>query len=508
LLTALGRLGPGHGFLLAGLTFACVLMRFVRWQYLCRRAGVRVPTRRSLSIYLASLAGIATPAYLGETIRCALLRREFGVPIRRTLPIWVAERVLDFASIGLLAAVAASGSGWVFAAAVVATGGLIVAGELVPGPVSDSRGTGRGPQRTIFALSALGLSLLAWLPAMPILSVAASGLGLDLSMLDGMRVYGASTLGGGMTLVPAGMVAVGSLAIVQLEALGLAATDAVASVSVMRLATAGLTLAIGGAFLLAELRALTARPAPALHFDTIADDYLNQFSPHIWDLLLGRKTALITGAIGGTGGTGLDLGCGLGLQSRALRERGYRVIGIDPAHGLLRRAKADGTPSVTGSALALPFADGVLDFVYTVGVLHHLDGAAAQRAACGEVARVLKPGGAFIVHETNPKNPLFRLYMGYVFPVLRSIDEGIEHWIDADRWTEVAGLRLEKVHYFTFLPDFLPRSLMRIALPLERWLERGPARTFSVHYMAVMKKVVGESPVTSAPRTRITASTG
>jgi hypothetical protein len=98
--------------------------------------------------------------------------------------------------------------------------------------------------------------------------------------------------------------------------------------------------------------------------------------------------------------------------------------------------------------------------------------------------------------------------MGYVFPVLRSIDEGIEHWIDADRWTKVAGLRLEKVHYFTFLPDFLPRSLMRIALPLERWLERGPARTFSVHYMAVMKKVVGESPVTSAPRTRITASTG
>jgi SAM-dependent methyltransferase len=514
LAAAVGRLNPVTGLVLLGLTGACVLLRFVRWQYLLRRAGVRIPTRRSAAIYLASLAGIATPAYLGETLRCALIRREFGIPVRRTLPVWVAERVLDFVSIGLLTAAAASGSGLVFGGSLAAIAVLVVAGELVPGgggaASASAEGAVRPVRRAVFALPALGLSLLAWLPALLVLVVAAAGLGLSVGPLDGMRIFGASTLGGGVTLMPAGMATTGSLAIVQLENVGFAATDAVAAVSVVRLATAGITLAIGGAFLVGELRALSRRPATDLHFDAIAGEYLDQFAPHIWDLLLSRKSALITAAIGEPGGDriGLDLGCGLGRQARAMRERGYRVIGIDPAHNLLDHARRDGTPAAAASALALPFADGSLDFAYTVGVLHHLDGPAAQAAACREIERVLRPGGAFVVHETNPRNPLFRLYMGYVFPVLRSIDEGIEHWIGAERWQSTPGLRLESVQYFTFLPDFLPRPLMRWVLPIERRLERGPFRRLSVHYMAVMRKPVNGEARRPGEATAAAASAG
>jgi len=538
LVVALQRLSPSAGLLLVAITFFCVFLRFLRWQYLCRRIGVRVPTRRSLTIYLASLAGIATPAYIGETLRCALLRREFGAPLRRTLPIWVTERALDFASIGVLAAAGASGSMLVFAAVLGAIALLIVAGELVP--VREAPGWQRA-RRAAFVLPVFGLSLAAWLPAMLVITLAASGLGLDVGVLEGVRIFGTATLGGGLSLLPAGMVTMGGLAIVQLEAAGLALSDAVATVSVVRLATAGITLAIGGVFLLRELRGLRSAPRRELHFDAIADQYLNQFSPHIWELLLGRKTALMTDVLGppqALRGMGVDLGCGLGLQADALRARGYRVIGLDPASNLLRqqlpagitvgaqdRARTahdrtatahdrDGTahdragtgdtpagarPAVAGSALALPFADASVDFVYTVGVLHHLEDESAQRAACAEVARVLRPGGAFIVHETNPNNPLFRLYMSYLFPMLRSIDEGIEHWIPAERWTALPDFRLEDVRYFTFLPDFLPRVLVRLVLPVERWLERGALRKYSVHYMAVMRKAGVAAVATDAP---------
>jgi SAM-dependent methyltransferase len=337
--------------------------------------------------------------------------------------------------------------------------------------------------------AALGLSIAAWLPATLLVTLAAAGLDVHVGILEGMRIFGAATVGGGVSLMPAGMGATGSLAILQLDRLGVGLAAAVVIVSIVRLATAGITLAVGGVFLLVEVRALRAKSAD-VHFDDIADEYIDQFAPHIWDLLLERKTTLIASALppAADAGTGLDLGCGLGRQCRALHERGFRVWGIDAAHNLVRQASATGVTALTGSALELPFEDGSLDFVYTVGVLHHLPGPGAQATAYAEVARVLKPGGAFIIHETNPRNPLFRLYMGYVFPMLRSIDEGIEHWIDPVHLNGIDGLDRVRVEYFTFLPDFLPRPLLRIALGLERRLERSRMRRYSVHYMAVLRK--------------------
>jgi SAM-dependent methyltransferase len=329
-------------------------------------------------------------------------------------------------------------------------------------------------------------------------SLAAGGLGLDVGASDSARIFGLSTLGGGVSLMPAGIGLTGSLAILQLESLGLGVTEAVAVVSLARLASVGLTLAIGVAFLLPELRALGRRPASDRSFDVIADEYLDQFAPHIWDLLLERKTARIREALGppNPSGVGLDLGCGLGFQAAALRACGYPVVGLDPAQKLLRRATERGVPAFSADALSLPLPDESLDFVYTVGVLHHLPGYASQGAASREVWRVLKPGGLFLVLETNPRNPLFRLYMSYLFPLVRSIDEGIELWIDPDQWAGAQGFALEPVRYFTFLPDFLPKWLLRAALPLEQAIERTRLRRYSVHYLAVLRRL----PADAAPR--------
>jgi SAM-dependent methyltransferase len=171
-----------------------------------------------------------------------------------------------------------------------------------------------------------------------------------------------------------------------------------------------------------------------------------------------------------------------------LRRRGYRVLGADASHGLLRAARQGGADAVASDARRLPFRDGSLDFVYVVGVLHHLPGSEAQADAIREVARVLRPGGRFLVQETNTRNPLFRFYMTYVFPLLRTIDEGTEQWIPPTSWSGAPGLRLEALRFFTFLPDFLPRALLPPLLALERRLEGGRFAHFAVHYMAVLRK--------------------
>jgi hypothetical protein len=44
------------------------------------------------------------------------------------------------------------------------------------------------------------------------------------------------------------------------------------------------------------------------------------------------------------------------------------------------------------------------------------------------------------------------------------------------------------VRYITFLPDFIPQTLVRWLGPIERLLERSRLNVFSAHYMAVLEK--------------------
>lgn len=476
------------------LTALCVLVRFFRWQFLMRHAGSRLTERPSLMIYLASLVGTATPAYVGEAIRGAFIRRQFGVPLKVSLFVLVVERLMDVLALALLAAIVAN-AWWmrgVMAGIFVAVVLLLAAMSWLGRAVGASPKVLRILRRPDIALDAFALSLAAWALTAFHVTLAASSLGLNVPLLQSLRVFASSVLLGGLTLMPAGIGTTSSLAMLQLESSGVPLSSALLIVALVRLTTVGATLLVGAVCLFVMLRANTkvATTDAAAHFDEIATEYGDQFQPHVWQHLLERKVGLIAGALAapGAAGKGLDLGCGLGSQCLALAKRGYRVFGMEVATKLAAEARRAGASVAAGSAMELPFRDQSLDFVYAVGVLHHLPDRQAQSVTYQEIARVLRPGGRFVVHETNTRNPLFRFYMGYVFPLLKKIDEGTEWWIEPDRWKVITGLRLVRVDHFTFMPDFIPAWMMKPVLAIDKWLEASWLRPYSVHYMAVLER--------------------
>jgi SAM-dependent methyltransferase len=141
--------------------------------------------------------------------------------------------------------------------------------------------------------------------------------------------------------------------------------------------------------------------------------------------------------------------------------------------------------------LRLPFADRSFGFAYSVNLFHHLGSAEQQRRAFAEIRRVLDTGALFHLHEINVTNPIFRFYMGYLFPLLRNIDRGTEQWLLPARMRDIPGMRLRRIEAFTFIPDFAPRWAVTRLRGLERRLERSRWARYGAHFVAVLERVDG-----------------
>ncbi|HQY34879.1 class I SAM-dependent methyltransferase [Actinotalea sp.] len=102
----------------------------------------------------------------------------------------------------------------------------------------------------------------------------------------------------------------------------------------------------------------------------------------------------------------LEVGAGAAQCSRWLAGRGARVVATDVSVGMLEAGIALDAqtrvrvPMVQADARRLPFADGTFDIAFTAfGALPFVPDAAAVHA---EVARVLRPGGAWVFAVTHP----------------------------------------------------------------------------------------------------------
>jgi SAM-dependent methyltransferase len=95
----------------------------------------------------------------------------------------------------------------------------------------------------------------------------------------------------------------------------------------------------------------------------------------------------------------LDAGCGMGRHARQLAPFAGHVVAVDFSRAIDQaRRNVDGIGNVDcvqGDLLALPLADSSFDFVYSLGVLHHL---AETETALRGLARKLRPGGRLRVY--------------------------------------------------------------------------------------------------------------
>jgi demethylmenaquinone methyltransferase / 2-methoxy-6-polyprenyl-1,4-benzoquinol methylase len=116
----------------------------------------------------------------------------------------------------------------------------------------------------------------------------------------------------------------------------------------------------------------------------------------------------------------------LAIAARTAAPGAARVVGVDFADAMLRvgrakllRQRLDGTVTlVRGDATRLPVADGSVDAVTIAFGIRNVE---RPDAACAEINRVLRPGGAVAILEfAIPTTPVLRAgylaYFRYVLP--------------------------------------------------------------------------------------------
>lgn len=144
------------------------------------------------------------------------------------------------------------------------------------------------------------------------------------------------------------------------------------------------------------------KSAAAAAYDSIAEGYTAENESGLINAYY-AKPAILNLAGDVAGRRILDVGCGSGPISVALRDRGAVVTGVDASAKMLELARErlgdDADLQLADLGNPLPFSDNEFDDVVACLVLHYLEDWTAPLA---ELRRVLRPAGRLIVAVDHP----------------------------------------------------------------------------------------------------------
>ena len=165
----------------------------------------------------------------------------------------------------------------------------------------------------------------------------------------------------------------------------------------------------------------------------------------------------------------LDLGCGPGEDSEALRTLGFKVVSTDILASQLAKARERvGTAALlrVDHSHPLPFRDAAFEVVLASLSLHYLPWATTV-AAFDEVHRVLRTGGGFLFRVNASDDIEFGALDGIeVEPGLRASDES--PYADVKRFFDEAAVRAVTASHF-HIETLRHMQINRWAKPKQVW---------------------------------------
>ena len=273
------------------------LFRFGKWQYYLGRLGVAHVSRlHSALIFLSGFVLTITPGKLGEVFKSAVLARTHGVPVEKTAPIVVAERLTDVIAIVVLVVVGsvgfAGGLYWAVLGTLMVCAGLVLIFWEPPlrsliaalertrfAAVAPRLGRAYDSLRVVASPRALAwpvfLSLIGWGLEGFALHLLLAGFGQHPALSFSMFFYATATLAGALVPVPGGLGVTEAVILEQLvHVAGTPEGIATACMLLIRLATLWWAVLVGfvalGCLRVVFPRELGSPPAEAADDDDVA----------------------------------------------------------------------------------------------------------------------------------------------------------------------------------------------------------------------------------------------